>query len=94
MSGGSFDYLYSKDLGSLIEEPYLVESMYDRLQEIPQAKETLKKTEELLQKIQDIRNFYKENEGEFYRVWKAIEWYDSHDTGEEDMLKEIENYNK
>ena len=91
MSGGSFDYLCFMEVEQLMNNKDLLDKMANRLLELgykDAAKETflakiiLEQTEIRIEVIKE----------RLEKVWKAIEWMDSGDSGIDEVDEAIKNY--
>ena len=91
MSGGSFDYLCFMEVDKLMNNKELLDKMANRLLELgykDAAKETvlakiiLEQTEIRIEVIRD----------RLEKVWKAVEWMDSGDSGIDRVEEVIKNY--
>lgn len=96
MSGGSYDYLYSKSSEDLIFNSEKLDSMIARLIELDlldisqdslMIKSDLYNIKLLLSQIQDKID-------KLSPVWKAVEWFDSSDYGISEVLDSVEKYTK
>lgn len=96
MSGGSYDYLYSKSSEDFISSTVQLDSMIARLidldlldisQDSLMIKSDLYNIKLLLSQMQD--KIYK-----LSPVWKAVEWFDSSDYGINEVLDSVEKYRK
>ncbi|RKN35970.1 hypothetical protein [Streptomyces hoynatensis] len=86
MSGGSYDYLYAKDLVDLYGS---VEEMAQRLSQLaerdsPAARDTWT----ILGLMDAIRSMQGRLEG----VWHAVEWYDSCDYSRDQVDEAVKKY--
>lgn len=95
MSGGSWDYLYSKDIDELINgsSTELLQDMADRLNSAG-FEDVAKDTQRLVEYIKSasirIETLFKV----LSPVFKAVEWFDSGDWGEETLNNEVLKYRK
>ena len=94
MSGGSYDYIYSKDLSELLSMQNAIESMRDRLAGLCYAEDAAKETQELLLSLRQWDVQFKVYMERLSPVWKAIEWWDSMDSDEKDFKKALAAYRK
>jgi hypothetical protein len=83
MSGGSYNYLCGKDQGSIIDYQDELEKMSNRLAGLGYAVDAAKETEELILIIRQFLNRAGARIDRLSAVWKAVEWWDSWDWGEE-----------
>lgn len=92
MSGGSYDYLCYADAANLFGRVYDLTRMAERLAGLPYAVDAATDTYDLLAilRTQEIRI-----EAAIRRlspVWRAVEWWDSCDYGEDQVQKAIAKY--
>ena len=103
MSGGSWDYLYSKDIDELMNgsSTELLQDMVDRLNSAG-FKDVAQDTQRLVEYIKSASIRIETLFETLSPVFKAVEWFDSGDWGEETLNNEIlkyrnarlDNYNK
>ena len=94
MSGGSYEYLCFKDSGELLSggNDKMLQSMADRLSGLGYANDAAKETQELLQIIKQSRDRLDTIRERLSPLWRAIEWWDSCDSGEDDFKKVLNSY--
>lgn len=82
MSGGSYDYLYWRvpELGG---HRHQLEAMAERLEALPYATGVAAATRRILEAISDEK---------LADVWRAVEWWDSGDYGEDQVRQVIDEY--
>ncbi|MFE4867721.1 hypothetical protein [Streptomyces sp. NPDC056682] len=82
MSGGSYDYLYWQvpELGGHVGQ---LEAMAERLEALPYAAEAAAATRRILEAISDEK---------LADVWRAVEWWDSGDYGEDQVREAIDEH--
>lgn len=93
MSGGSYNYLcHAFDLDDLLERRHSLREMADRLAGLGYAEDAAKETEELLVLLNQwcVRAEVRRNR--LADVWKAVEWWDSCDSGEDDVREALAKY--
>jgi hypothetical protein len=93
VSGGSYDYLcWANELDRLLEKQHHLAEMADRLAELGYADDAAFETTDLLLTLRQwqvrARTHVKRLEG----VWKAVEWWDSADWGEEQVKEALAKY--
>lgn len=92
MSGGSYNYLCYKDIEQIQESGMDdIKEMQERLVELD-ALDVAKETEQL---ILDIKAFQVRTQAKLDRlskVWYAVEWFDSADSGIEHFQDELNKY--
>jgi hypothetical protein len=92
MSGGSYNYLCGKDQGSIIDYQDELEKMSNRLAGLGYAVDAAKETEELILIIRQFLNRAGARIDRLSAVWKAVEWWDSCDWGEEELKEALTRY--
>lgn len=93
MSGGSYNYLCNTwDLDRLLEHEGDLEAMSLRLAGLGYAGDAARETEELLLLLRQWKNRAEARVERLRGVWKAIEWWDSSDWGEDDVRKALTKY--
>lgn len=94
MSGGSYWYLFAKEIGEIIENPAQLENMSMRLDELDAESKAAIDTREMLAKIKNFRDEMKERKKVLENVWHAVEWLDSADWGESEVKRSLSEYEK
>lgn len=93
MSGGAFDYLYSKRGIELVEAEDSVNAILNVLvNEFPEAYIALKVTRDISDRIHDIQlkmDALNELVEQMSPAWKAIEWWYSNDIDKKSASKEV-----
>jgi hypothetical protein len=95
MSGGSYEYLYSKDVEEIMTEwdaRENLERMVNRLAGLGYASDA---AQESMKVLLDIRAFEVRMAVMLMRlspVWKAVEWWDSNDWGEDSVKNTLAKY--
>lgn len=93
MSGGSFNYLYSKEIDDLMNNTSDLEEMRDYLisygyediaKDIQRLIEYIKSAECVIGTLKDMLE----------PVFHAVEWYESGDYGKERMIEVLEKYRR
>lgn len=92
MSGGSYDYLYSKDVSDLVNSRSTLDDMASRLQGLGYANDAAKETLSILHSIEHFQTRMENRLSRLSGVWKAVEWWDSCDTGSEYLDDELKKY--
>lgn len=93
MSGGSYNYLcYGIDLEDLISKRGDLREMADRLAELGYAEDAAKETEEPLVFLNQWTVRAEVRMKRLADVWKAVEWWDSSDYGEDDVHEALARY--
>ena len=93
MSGGSYNYLCGKDADMILAggSDDDLQRMADRLAELTHhdaARETL----EVLLEARVARNRLNTRIYRLSRIWKAVEWFDSCDSGPEGITEAVAEY--
>lgn len=93
MSGGSWSYLYSKEVDELVEcrSIELLEEMADYLNSSG-YKDVAKDVMRLVEYIKSARIRIETLHEMLSPVFKAVEWYDSSDCGKDSVSRAIEDY--
>lgn len=92
MSGGSWSYLYCKEIDDLLQYEGLIEDMADRLASLGYANDAAKETQELVLVIRQFRNHAGTIKDRLSDIWRAIEWWDSSDSGEDGVKNALKEY--
>jgi hypothetical protein len=92
MSGGSYNYLcFAADLYDLAQKREDLEAMHDRLAALPWARTAADETARILAALDRLDSRIR-NSPELREVWRAIEWWDSCDTGEDQARDALRKY--
>lgn len=87
MSGGSYNYLcYHSD--SLSEHRSDLESMAERIEGLAYAGQAAADTRRVLALLDEAQRLA----GHLADVWRAVEWWDSGDYGEDQVVEEMAKY--
>ncbi|MFD3815026.1 hypothetical protein ACFWRZ_08160 [Streptomyces rubiginosohelvolus] len=93
MSGGSYNYLcYVSDLEDINGKRHTLREMADRLAGLGYAQDAAAETEELLVMLQQWEIRAQVRSKRLADIWKAIEWWDSSDSGEDDVKDALAKY--
>ncbi|MFF4179705.1 hypothetical protein [Streptomyces sp. NPDC001750] len=93
MSGGSYNYLCAAlDLPDLSQQQWQLQKMSDRLSGLGYAADAARETEELLVLLRQWETRAMVRVERLSDLWKAVEWWDSGDTGEEAVKDALEKY--
>lgn len=93
MSGGSFNYLcHSYDLEDLIQKRGDLADMVDFLAGRGYAKDAAVASAALLARIRQLEVWAEAELRRLTPVWKAAEWWQSCDTGEDGLLRALAEY--
>lgn len=95
MSGGSWNYLYCKDVDELMNgsSTELLQDMVDRLNSAG-FKDVAKDTQRLVEYIKSASIQIETLFEALSPVFKAVEWFDSGDWGKETLNNEVLKYRK
>lgn len=95
MSGGSYNYLgliCYDDLAELLGKESDLRDMADRLAGLGYAQDAARETEELLTMLRQWRTRAEVRVRRLSDVWKAVEWWDSRDSSEDQVRKALAEY--
>lgn len=94
MSGGSWSYLYSKELSELLDHEDLIEAIGRRISEVEtnDAVSPASDTFKLLEIISDFKIEMEKLLEKLRPVWKAVEWVDSFDSGPDALDEALKKY--
>jgi hypothetical protein len=94
VSGGSYDYLFVKDVSQLMQYGPREDltRMRDRLVALPYAQDAASETEELILIMQQFETRMKVRMDRLRGVWKAVEWRDSGDSDDDDVKVALLEY--
>jgi hypothetical protein len=87
MSGGSYNYLCD---ATLLDREYDVRRMADRLQEMSHRHVAIAKAARKTQLLVYLMELVQEAGDDLHNVWHAVEWRDSNDWGDDQMVEAIE----
>ncbi len=87
MSGGNYNYLFINDSSDLLSGQHDtdLQSMADRLAELGYASDAAIETQQLLLAIRQSRNRLEASRKRLESLWRAVEWWDSGDSSEEEV---------
>lgn len=95
MSGGSYEYICFKDeIGDLLNRRDQVEHMAERLARLGYAKDAAKETYDFLLWLRMVEAQFEARHERLSGVWRAVEWWDSGDSGEDDLQVALEEYRR
>lgn len=93
MSGGSYDYLcHIFDVRDVDSKTYALREMADRLAGLGYAEDAARETEETLLLYRQFEVRMMTRIERLRGVWKAVEWWDSADSGEEGVHAALAKY--
>lgn len=94
MSGGSYDYLFMKDPDELLHSHHQenIESMAARLAGLGYAQDAALETENVLLILRQFEVRMRARLDRLSGVWKAVEWWDSCDSGEDSVKEALARY--
>jgi hypothetical protein len=94
MSGGSYEYLCFKDASELLsashDEP--LQRMTDRLAALGYAPDAAAETQAVLYQLRQSRTRIQTHIDRMRGIWRAVEWWDSSDSGEDGVVKALAEY--
>lgn len=93
MSGGSWDYLYCKDIDEIMASAEDLQDMSDRLMALGYT-DVAQDTQRLVEYVHSARIRIDSLFKALSPVFKAVEWFDSGDWGGETLDDEIWKYRK
>ncbi len=92
MSGSSYEYLCFKDLGDMLGDYQVMEQMermQKRLAGLPYGKQAAEKTQRIMDRVAELDAALTEEIDAMKDVWHAVEWWDSGDWREDEVIKEV-----
>jgi hypothetical protein len=92
MSGGSYHYLCHKDGHEIVDIPVSLSAMAERLAGLGYAEDAARETEELLLILRQCEVRIQARIDRLRAVWRAVEWWDSCDSGEDGVKAALEAY--
>lgn len=91
MSGGSYNYLCYKDSDNINESRSDINDMRDRLTELGYL-DAAKETESVTLMLNAFEVRIQARIERLSEVWRAVEWCDSGDSGEDSVKKAVDKY--
>jgi hypothetical protein len=92
MSGGSYNYLFTKDVEDIFYQEEELQRMADRLAELGYASDAAAETMEVLLEMRRFMNRLQTRLRALSDVWHAVEWWDSGDGGEDGLKRALSEY--
>ncbi len=93
MSGGSFNYLCHKQASDLLERGLRdVEEMATALGDLGYAVDAANRTADLLKDVRALEARLNAELRDLYGVWRAMEWWQSGDIGENAFKRALAEY--
>lgn len=93
MSGGSFNYLCTKEVGTLLVDGLDdVQRMAEELAELGYADDVAEDTQALIRSIQGTELALNLLIARLSPVWREMEWWQSGDVGEDNLKRALERY--
>lgn len=93
MSGGRYNYLCgAQDLEDINGKRFALREMADRLAGLGYAQDAAAETEELIVLLQQWEVRATVRIKRLTDVWKAVEWWDSNDSGEDGLHEALAAY--
>lgn len=94
MSGGSHNYLYSTDVSEVFARLGDIDGMARRMDVLGYAGDAASETRELLRIAEQFQLRIHAYLSRLGPVWKAVEWWDSGDSSEEEVKDALADYRK
>lgn len=91
MSGGSYNYLCYESFPEIMERTEDMETIAYRLIKLG-AKDIAEDIRDLINYCKDAKHTIMDACERLHEVFRAVEWLDSGDIGEDDMQREIKRY--
>lgn len=92
MSGGSYNYLCYKDAQDIVDYQTDLADMQARLSGLDYAQVAAKDTQAVLDEIRVLFDSIEVKIKALQPIWRAVEWWDSNDSGEDAVKAAIANY--
>ena len=92
MSGGSYNYLFMRDISRLLDDPSDLDMMAKRLAGLGYAKDAAIETARALEWLRWVDVHWTVVTERLGEVWRAVEWWDSGDSGEEAVEHALAEY--
>ena len=92
MSGGSYNYLCFVDAGEILQRQQDLQVMADDLAKLGYAPDAAKETENLLLTVRQFDNRIQTMLDRMSPVWRAMEWWHSADSNEDDFKVALAKY--
>lgn len=92
MSGGSYNYLFTKDAHDIMAYDGELSDMCDRLAGLGYADDVAREATELLLVTRQSRVRIESIQKRISDVFHAVEWWDSGDGGEDTLAKALARY--
>lgn len=89
MSGGSYDYLYSKGLDEIVDSFYYQKAI-DKLSTLEYAQNVVSEMKEIQSQAKDLKARLENLSG----ALRALEWWESCDSSEESLKEACEKFNE
>ncbi len=91
MSGGSYNYLFCADFPDIVNKISDLENMRDRLSELG-FKDLARETNAILEDSREMQRKMEERLSKIQNVWRSVEYYDSADSGLDNVNEEVIKY--
>lgn len=92
MSGGSYSYICYAEVSELLDKRDRIQEMVDRLSGLGYAQDAARESMELLLTLRQFETRIDAMHSRLSDVWKAIEWWDSSDSSENDVKEALKKY--
>lgn len=93
MSGGSYNYLYTKDAEDLLQYSYLEELKYMKeALEGYNANDAAVYTQEIINMLNNVNELLEQidkKKSKIDQLWRAVEWKESSDAGQDYIDREL-----
>lgn len=96
MSGGSYNYVSCKETDELLSGHYNedLEEMAKALWKLGYADDAAIETDSLIRTIQQCYDRIESCKNRLSNVWHALEWWESGDSSETELIKSLFEYRK
>lgn len=91
MSGGSYDYLYARQIEDFVRNTENIRRMMARLDALG-YKDASIETGKFIAELEKLVASLEARQAELADIWQAVEWRDSGDWGPEDIAKAVEEW--
>jgi len=92
MSGGSYNYLYCREPDELLDSLGDLEDMVDRLARLGYAQDAAEEAADMVLTVRSVMVRLGVMQRRLSPVFKAVEWWDSNDSGEDGVKVALEKY--
>lgn len=92
MSGGSFNYIYRRDIEDMTHVPNELRDMADELERLGYAEDVTKATRDFIATIERTKLDLEARQRTLADVWQTMEWWRSGDCNENEFKKTLAKY--